>query len=93
MPGFQCATIKVPLDYSRPGGKKLNLAISRLKTSTKKERRGVLLLNPGGPGVPGIDMPQQLASELPKTVKGELAWLPYLAAVRLERHGPTPPSV
>ena len=68
---FQCATIKVPLDYSRPGGKKLNLAISRLKTSTKKDRRGVLLLNPGGPGGSGIDMPQQLASELPKTVKGK----------------------
>ncbi|WP_406263114.1 alpha/beta hydrolase [Streptomyces sp. NBC_00191] len=68
---FQCATIKVPLDYSRPGGQKLNLAISRLKSSTKKERRGVLLLNPGGPGGSGIDMPQQLASELPKTVKGK----------------------
>jgi hypothetical protein len=47
---YQCATIKVPLDYSHPGGKKLDLAISRMKTSTEKERRGVLLLNPGGPG-------------------------------------------
>ncbi|MFJ8534143.1 alpha/beta hydrolase [Streptomyces sp. NPDC093591] len=66
---FQCATIKVPLDYSRPDGKKLDLAISRLRTSTKSERRGVLLLNPGGPGGPGVDLPQQLASELPKSVK------------------------
>lgn len=68
---FQCATIKVPLDYSRPGGKKLDLAISRLKTSKKDERRGVLLLNPGGPGVPGADLPQLLASELPKAVKNK----------------------
>lgn len=68
---FQCATIKVPLDYSRPGGKKLDLAISRLKTSTKQERRGVLLLNPGGPGGPGVDMPQYMASELPKSVKAK----------------------
>lgn len=68
---FQCATIKVPLDYGRPGGKKLDLAISRLKTSTKQERRGVLLLNPGGPGGPGVDMPQSMASELPKSVKAK----------------------
>lgn len=68
---LRCATIKVPLDYRRPGGKKLSLAISKMKTSTKKERRGVLLLNPGGPGGPGVDMPQYLASELPKAVKAK----------------------
>ncbi|WP_228473127.1 alpha/beta hydrolase [Streptomyces cyaneochromogenes] len=68
---FQCATIKVPLDYSRPNGKKLDLAISRLKTSKKSERRGVLLLNPGGPGGPGLDLPQLLAGELPKSVKNK----------------------
>jgi pimeloyl-ACP methyl ester carboxylesterase len=65
---LQCATIKVPVDYSRPGGKKLDLAVSRMRTSTEKERRGVLLLNPGGPGGPGLDMPQREASELPKSV-------------------------
>ncbi|WMD02913.1 alpha/beta hydrolase [Streptomyces sp. FXY-T5] len=68
---LQCATIKVPLDYGRPGAKKLDLAISRMKTSTKKERRGVLLLNPGGPGGPGVDMPQYMADELPKAVKNK----------------------
>jgi pimeloyl-ACP methyl ester carboxylesterase len=68
---FQCATIKVPLDYSRPGGKKIDLAISRLRTSTKSERRGVLLLNPGGPGGTGVELPQAMASELPKSVKRE----------------------
>ncbi|MFJ8633998.1 alpha/beta hydrolase [Streptomyces sp. NPDC093568] len=68
---FQCATIKVPLDYGHPGGKKLDLAISRMKTSTPAERRGVLLLNPGGPGGPGADMPPYMASELPKSVKAK----------------------
>ncbi|MFI6015335.1 alpha/beta fold hydrolase [Streptomyces sp. NPDC051243] len=68
---FQCATIKVPLDYSRPGGKKLDLAISRLRTSVTSERRGVLLLNPGGPGGTGVDLPQLMASELPKSVKNK----------------------
>jgi pimeloyl-ACP methyl ester carboxylesterase len=65
---FQCATIKVPLDYSRPGGTKLDLAISRMTTSTKKQRRGVLLLNPGGPGGTGLDEPTDRASVLPKSV-------------------------
>ncbi|MFF6915203.1 alpha/beta fold hydrolase [Streptomyces sp. NPDC012466] len=68
---LQCATIKVPLDYGRPGAKRLDLAISRMKTSTRKDRRGVLLLNPGGPGGPGVDMPQYLAGELPKAVKNK----------------------
>ncbi|MFF8355285.1 alpha/beta hydrolase [Streptomyces chartreusis] len=68
---FQCATIKVPLDYSRPDGKKLDLAISRIKTGNRAERRGVLLLNPGGPGGPGLDMPQMMAGELPKSVKAK----------------------
>lgn len=68
---FQCATIKVPLDYSRPGGKKIDLAISRIKASSPAERRGVLLLNPGGPGGQGLDMPQALSAELPKPVKGK----------------------
>jgi pimeloyl-ACP methyl ester carboxylesterase len=65
---YQCATIKVPLDYSRPDGKKLDLAISKMTTSTKKERRGVLLLNPGGPGTDGLSMPKDTADILPKSV-------------------------
>lgn len=67
--GYQCAKIKVPLDYSRPGGKKIELAISRIKTSTASERRGVLLLNPGGPGGEGLSMPLMMEPELPKSVK------------------------
>ncbi|MEU8891550.1 alpha/beta hydrolase [Streptomyces sp. NPDC048442] len=54
---FQCATLKVPLDYSDPGGKKTDIAISRLRAGSVKERRGVLLLNPGGPGGPGLNLP------------------------------------
>ncbi|MGW2558257.1 alpha/beta hydrolase [Streptomyces sp. NPDC001514] len=66
---YQCATVKVPLDYSHPGGKKIEIAISRMKASSSRERRGVLLLNPGGPGGEGLGMPLFLASELPTAVK------------------------
>ncbi|WP_184732394.1 alpha/beta hydrolase [Streptomyces netropsis] len=54
---FQCATLQVPLDYGDPGGKKIDIAVSRLKASSAAERRGVLLLNPGGPGGPGLNLP------------------------------------
>ncbi|REK84814.1 alpha/beta fold hydrolase [Streptomyces inhibens] len=66
---FQCAILKVPLDYSDPSGKKIDIAISRLKASSAKERRGVLLLNPGGPGGPGLHMPVAPESKFPEEVK------------------------
>lgn len=66
---FQCATLKVPLDYSDPGGKTIDIAISRLKASNAKERRGVLLLNPGGPGAPGLRLPVDPLMEFPGEVK------------------------
>ncbi|MFJ9678971.1 alpha/beta hydrolase [Streptomyces sp. NPDC101194] len=66
---YQCATLKVPLDYSDPDGKRIGIAISRLKASSAEERRGVLLLNPGGPGGPGLDMPVDPELNLPGKVK------------------------
>ncbi|WP_411074152.1 alpha/beta hydrolase [Streptomyces sp. cmx-4-7] len=66
---FECATIKVPLDYGRPDGGKLDVAISRTKATSAEDRHGVLLLNPGGPGGTGLDMPLYLASQLPDSVK------------------------
>ncbi|MGW1075241.1 alpha/beta hydrolase [Streptomyces sp. NPDC002537] len=66
---FQCATLEVPLDYGDPGGKKIDIAISRLKASSAKERRGVLLLNPGGPGGPGLNLPVDPLMKIPEEVK------------------------
>ncbi|MGW6057277.1 alpha/beta hydrolase [Streptomyces sp. NPDC055189] len=66
---FQCATLKVPLDYRKPGGKTTDVAISRLRTSDPGKRHGVLLSNPGGPGGPGLDLPLVLDELLPRQVK------------------------
>jgi len=46
---LQCASIAVPLDYSRPRGERLSIAISRLRTSDPHRRRGALLSVNGGP--------------------------------------------
>ncbi|MFD1936923.1 alpha/beta hydrolase [Nonomuraea mangrovi] len=52
----QCAEVTVPLDYSRPGGRTIKVAMSRLTATDPARRRGTLLYNPGGPGVPAMSL-------------------------------------
>ncbi|MFF4849616.1 alpha/beta hydrolase [Streptomyces sp. NPDC001194] len=66
---YECATLKVPLDYQRPEGRTLDLAISRMKSENPAKRRGVLLLNPGGPGTSGLFRPIRTNAEMPKDVR------------------------
>ncbi|MFD2466418.1 alpha/beta hydrolase [Amycolatopsis silviterrae] len=58
---LQCASVEVPLDYRNPDGKKISVEISRLPSTEPAKRRGVLLLNPGGPGGLGLALPFTLA--------------------------------
>ncbi|MGW2214745.1 alpha/beta hydrolase [Nonomuraea sp. NPDC001684] len=55
--GAQCAEVTVPLDYRRPRGRTVSVAISRIKAADPGARRGVLLINPGGPGGSGLRQP------------------------------------
>ncbi|MFI7119434.1 alpha/beta hydrolase [Amycolatopsis sp. NPDC049868] len=67
-PGLECSTIKVPLDYADPGGRWIDIAISRLASKNPGQRRGVLLTNPGGPS-PGLKFPADLVTaKLPRSV-------------------------
>ncbi|MEV7990353.1 hypothetical protein AB0O67_00105 [Streptomyces sp. NPDC086077] len=44
----------MPLDRDRPRGRRIGMAVSRVPASgTTAERRGILLVNPGGPAAPG----------------------------------------
>ncbi|GIM88433.1 alpha/beta hydrolase [Paractinoplanes toevensis] len=52
----QCATAKVPLDYDRPYGKQVTLALLRVKAKDQKHRIGSLFVNPGGPGGSAVSM-------------------------------------
>jgi pimeloyl-ACP methyl ester carboxylesterase len=61
-PGLECAALDVPLDYRKPAGRQIQVAISRLKSTNPAQRRGVLLTNPGGPGGAGLELPAVLAA-------------------------------
>lgn len=49
---FQCAKVKVPLDWGKPDGQTIELAVIRKFTNNAV---GSLLINPGGPGGSGYD--------------------------------------
>ncbi|MEU9002258.1 alpha/beta hydrolase [Streptomyces sp. NPDC048551] len=66
---YECATIKVPLDYRRPEGRRIDLAISRIKSRDPARRHGVLLMNPGGPGGSGLDLPLMADTSMPQEVR------------------------
>jgi pimeloyl-ACP methyl ester carboxylesterase len=55
---FECATAVVPLDYDRPKGKQITLALTRLPASDPGRRIGSLFINPGGPGGSGVEFVQ-----------------------------------
>ena len=48
-----CATMRVPLDYADPAGEEIELALLRVPAGEPDLRVGSLVVNPGGPGVPG----------------------------------------
>ncbi|ARE75376.1 proteinase [Streptomyces sp. Sge12] len=62
VPGFECSTMKAPLDYANPGsGQDVDIAVARRKATGPGKRLGSLLVNPGGPGGSGIGYLQAYA--------------------------------
>ncbi|MFQ6147495.1 alpha/beta hydrolase [Streptomyces seoulensis] len=62
VPGFQCATMKAPLDYAKPSAGDVRLAVARKNATGPGSRLGSLLVNPGGPGGSAIGYLQQYAA-------------------------------
>ncbi|WKX11396.1 alpha/beta hydrolase [Streptomyces sp. NL15-2K] len=61
VPGFECATLKAPLDYAHPADGDVRLAVARKKATGPGKRLGSLLVNPGGPGSSAIGYLQAYA--------------------------------
>lgn len=50
--GLQCAMLTVPLNYDNPASGTMELTVTRRPADRPQQRIGVLVTNPGGPGVP-----------------------------------------
>ncbi|WP_256105556.1 alpha/beta hydrolase [Streptomyces sp. ODS05-4] len=63
---IQCGFVKVPLDYAKPFGKTIDIAVDRIgHTGTKDQRQGALIYNPGGPGGSGLRFPRRVTTKSP----------------------------
>ena len=69
--GDECATLLVPLDYSHPRGRTIALALRRSPAMDPTRRIGSLLVNPGGPGVSGLELGRTLQAGA-RGIAGEL---------------------
>ncbi|WP_367135243.1 MULTISPECIES: alpha/beta fold hydrolase [Streptomyces] len=69
-PGSECATLPVPLDYRKPSGPTVDIAVSRLRSERPQARRGTLLLIPGGPGGSGVEGLARKGEKVRKATKG-----------------------
>jgi pimeloyl-ACP methyl ester carboxylesterase len=49
-PEGECGTLRVPLDWNRPKGRSVDLAVARHAATDPARRLGVLVVDPGGPG-------------------------------------------
>ncbi|MDO9378268.1 MAG: alpha/beta hydrolase [Nocardioidaceae bacterium] len=76
---IQCATLRVPLDYAKPRGATIKLAVTRLKhRSSAKRYQGVMLTNPGGPGGSGLGLAVLGRGDIiPGTGDDEYDWIGF----------------
>lgn len=65
----ECATLTVPLDYADPDGATIDLALARIPARGPGEKVGSILVDPGGPGISGVDEILTLPSQLSDAVE------------------------
>ncbi|CAF3982423.1 unnamed protein product [Rotaria sp. Silwood1] len=97
----ECGFLSVPLDYTRPKGSTIQIAISRIKHKVSADKfQGVILINPGGPGSSGLSL-VTIGSAFSKTVSDAYDWIgfdprgvgsskPALYCMPTYHDGPTP---
>ena len=52
---FTCARLRVPLDYAKPRGRSIEVAVLKVPAKGPGKRLGSMVFDPGGPGVSGVD--------------------------------------
>lgn len=66
-PAFECGVVRAPMDYDRPQGRKIRLAVIRHRATG--DRIGSLFFNPGGPGGPGVTALPTVLHDFPKRLR------------------------
>jgi len=62
-----CGTVAVPLDYDQPQLGTIQIALAMHRATDPAQRIGSLVINPGGPGVSGVnDLPAELGVLTPE---------------------------
>ncbi|WP_395657234.1 alpha/beta hydrolase [Nocardioides sp.] len=74
--GAKCGMVTVPLDYAKPGGTKIKLAVSRIKHDPSVRSQGVMLVNPGGPGGSGLGL-ARLGAYVPNGGGAPYDWIGF----------------
>ncbi|KPC66096.1 alpha/beta hydrolase [Streptomyces chattanoogensis] len=65
---WECANLKAPLDYAKPAGDTIGLALIRAKAEDGGKRIGSLVFNFGGPGASGVaTLPEYAAAQSLRT--------------------------
>lgn len=67
--GFKCAKVTVPLDYSKPDGQTIEIAMKKHVAAGSK-RQGSLFMNPGGPGASGVENVEGMVDSTMAGVQG-----------------------
>ncbi|SDY87576.1 TAP-like protein [Amycolatopsis xylanica] len=75
--GAECGYLEVPLDYRKPAGEKIQLAVSRVKHKVPDAQyQGVMLTNPGGPGGSGLLLATR-GARVPKNAGDAYDWIGF----------------
>ncbi|MEU7043302.1 alpha/beta hydrolase [Streptomyces varsoviensis] len=72
---IQCGYVTVPVDYAKPHGRTIKIAVDRARaTGDANERQGSLVYNPGGPGASGMQFPARVTKKNPLWTKSSKAY-------------------
>jgi pimeloyl-ACP methyl ester carboxylesterase len=75
--GAKCGMLAVPLDYAKPQGTTIKLAVSRIAHTTPDSKaQGPMLVNPGGPGGSGLPY-SVMQSWVPKKGGAPFDWIGF----------------
>jgi pimeloyl-ACP methyl ester carboxylesterase len=75
--GARCGLLTVPLDYAKPTGTKIKLALSWIRhRTTDANAQGLMLVNPGGPGASGLSL-SRLGQYVPKAAGDPYDWIGF----------------